>query len=97
MEISPDELCTMICNPTESSPEEVIELVDTYLCTTADMIIEAVHKRVFSCTESCRSKKNTVCHRLITSLLHQLAPLRNTEFISEQGKSYLTEMEKLKA
>ena len=39
MEISPNELCNMLSSVSETSNEEVVELVDTYLCTTIDMLI----------------------------------------------------------
>ena len=95
MEISPDELCAMISDPCESSPDEVLELVDTYLCTTMDLIIEAVFQRVNACNDKCKSKKHYYCNKLITSLLHQVAPMRSTNLLSTEAKSYLDQMEKL--
>ena len=95
MEISPDELCSMILDPCESSPDEVLELVDTYLCTTVDMMIESIHKRVTSCADRCKSKKHVYCNRLISSLLHQIKPMRETDFISKEAKKLITQMEAL--
>ena len=95
MEISPDELCSMIKDPCETPHEEVIELVDTYLCTSIDLIIESIHERVVACSDRCRSKKHVFCNRLITSILHQVEPLRTTSLISEEGKQRLNEMEAL--
>ena len=94
MEISPDDLYNMIIDPTESTPEEVLELVDTYLCTTIDLLIEAVSKRVSSCADKCKHKKHVFCNKLIKSILDQVEPLRNTEFISPDGKKQLDQMEK---
>ena len=94
MEISPDDLYNMIIDPLESTPEEVLELVDTYLCTTIDMMIEAVSKRVLSCADKCKHKKHVICNKLIKSILDQVEPLRNTDFISPEGKKLLDQMEK---
>lgn len=94
MEISPDELCSMICDPSETSPDEVLELVDTYIPTTVDMMIEAIYKRVSSCADRCKSKKHLFCYRLIRSLLHQLEVLRTVpNFLSQDGIKWLDEME----
>ena len=93
MEISPDQLCDLIHDPMESSPDEVLELVDTYLFTTVDLLVEAVSKRVSSCSDKCRSKKHPYCRRLIDSLLNQLEPLRNTDFITPEAKLLLKDME----
>jgi hypothetical protein len=91
MEISPNELCNMLSSVSESSNEEVVELVDTYLCTTIDMLIEAVHKRVTTCKD--KSKRHVFCNRLMDSLLVQLDPLRDTDLLSNNGKKLLREME----
>jgi len=94
MEISPDELCSMIFDPSESSPDEVLELVESYLPTTTDLLIEAVYKRVTSCADRCKSKQHLFCNRMIRSLLHQLEILRKVpDFLSPEGKKCLDEME----
>lgn len=95
MEISPDELCAMISDPCESSPDEVLELVDTYLCTTMDLLIESIYNRVHTCNEKCKSKKHFYCNKLIKSLLQQMAPMRSTNLLSKQAKTYLDQMEAL--
>ena len=86
MEINPDELYSMITNETECETSELIELVDTYLCTTTEMVIEAVYQH----TQSCLDKN--VCQRICSSLLKQLEEIKETEFISELGKTYLDEI-----
>lgn len=86
MEISPDDLYEMIVNDTDCDKKELIELVDTYLYTTTEMIIEAVHKH----TQSCLDK--ALCKRLSISLVKQLERVSDTEFISDLGKSYLVEI-----
>lgn len=91
MEISPNELCNMVSSVSETSNDEVIELVDTYLCTTIDLLIEAVHKRITTCKD--KSKRHVLCNRLMESLLVQLEPLRTTELLSNHGKKMLLEME----
>lgn len=91
MEISPDELCSMIYAPAETSNDEVLELVDTYLYTTIDLLIEAVYKRITTCTD--KSKKHIFCNRLIESVLHQMEPLRETDILTAQSKKWLHEME----
>ena len=91
MEISPNELCAMITKPSETSNEEVIELVDTYLCTTIDMIIEAIHKRVTTCKD--KSKKHILCNRMMQSLLVQTKSIRDTNLVSPHGKKLIKEIE----
>jgi len=86
MEINPDDLYGMLTNEIECETPELVELVDTYLCTTTEMVIEAVHKR----TQTCIDK--TLCQRISSSLLKQLECIKDTEFISELGKTYLDDI-----
>lgn len=87
MEISPDEFYGMINNDIECDASEMIELVDTYLCTTTEVVIEAVHHKTMKCTDA------RVCQRVCSSLLQQLDTIRDTDFISDLGKTYLNTIE----
>ena len=91
MEISPNELCNMICAPAETSNDEVIELVDTYLCTTIDLLIEAIHKRIRTCAD--KSNKHVFCNRLMVSIVDQMKPFIETNMLTPQSKKWLLEME----
>jgi hypothetical protein len=88
MEISPDDLYETIRYDDEADTKEMIEIVDSYLPTTIELLTECVYERLLR-------SKDAYSIRIGKSLQHQLSLIISTEIVSDLAKDYLLKIKEM--